>query len=73
MSKVSQTISLIAAAVERHGLPAFSRASNVPYTTLLHWQKHGYRPKVIDTFEKLAAAAEAAETVKLKPRRKKAA
>lgn len=66
-------IALIAAAVDRTGLPAFSRASNVPYTTLLHWHKHGFRPKVIDTFEKLAAAAERDEIAAAKPKRKRAA
>lgn len=61
MTKVAQTIALIASAVDRMGAPAFSRASEVPYTTLLDWRRCGYRPDVVKTFEKLALAAELAE------------
>lgn len=67
MTSVAQKVALIAAAAERLGLPAFSRASNVPYTTLSYWRQHSYRPKVIDTFEKLAAAAEAEEASRSEP------
>lgn len=73
MSNVDLTIAKIAAAVERLGVPAFSKASNVPYTTLLDWRRCGYRPDVVKTFEKLAAAAERAEAAKGKPKRKAAA
>lgn len=67
MSSVAQTIALIASAVDRMGAPAFSRASDIPYTTLLDWRRCGYRPDVVNTFEKLAVAAERAEAAKVKP------
>lgn len=73
MTDVSRTILQIQRAVSEVGLPAFSRMSGVPYTTLVHWEKHGFRPKVLSTFEKLAAAAADHQPSQVKPRRKKAA
>jgi predicted site-specific integrase-resolvase len=58
MNDVTSTIVSIQRAVKDMGLAAFSRAAGVPYTTLVHWDQNGYRPKVISTFEKLAVAAE---------------
>jgi len=65
MSDVTQTIDAIREAVSEMGLPAFSRFAGVPYTTLLHWEKSGFRPKVISTFEKLADAARRHDVTRL--------
>lgn len=57
MDAFDKVIETIATAADAEGLPALSKRSGVPYTTLIDWQKAGWRPKAIQTFEKVAAAA----------------
>lgn len=59
MTHVDAAIRDIQAAAEKDGLPALSKRSGVPYTTLVDWQRAGWRPKAVATLEKLALAARA--------------
>lgn len=63
--KISEVRDAIRAAVDEMGLPAFSRSSGVPYTTIIHWKKSDYRPESVTIFEKLADAAQRHEDQKL--------
>lgn len=59
MTDVARAIEAIEKAAEKVGLPELSRRANVPYTTVAEWRAKGYRPKIIETFEKLTSAADA--------------
>lgn len=57
MNAVTDTLKAIETAAAVEGLPAFSRRAGVPYTTLIDWQRAGWRPRAVATLEKLADAA----------------
>ena len=57
MDDLNRLIETIETAAKKEGLPTLSKRSGVPYTTLIDWQKTGWRPKAIVTLEKIAAAA----------------
>lgn len=57
MEDLSPLIATIATAAKAEGLPSLSKRSGVPYTTLIDWERAGWRPKSIQTFEKIAKAA----------------
>lgn len=57
MIDVAHAIRAIEAAVEQVGLAEFARRAAVPYTTAVDWREKGWRPKAVETLEKLAAAA----------------
>lgn len=59
MTDLARIIRTIEAAAEAEGLPSLSKRSGVPYTTLRDWQKDGWRPKALQTFERVAEAAAA--------------
>lgn len=59
MNSVTNALADIQRAAETEGLPALARRSGVPYTTLIDWQKAGWRPRAVATLERLAAAAAA--------------
>jgi hypothetical protein len=57
MTDLASIIRAIETAAEAEGLPSLSKRSGVPYTTLRDWQKDGWRPKAVQTFERVARAA----------------
>ena len=57
MTDLATIIQKIETAAEAEGLSSFAKRSGVPYTTLRDWQKDGWRPKAVQTFERLAQAA----------------
>lgn len=60
MTDVTRAPEVIKAAADELGLPAFAELANVPYTTVLHWKQKGWqRPRALDTYDRLIAAAEA--------------
>lgn len=59
MNSVTNALTDIQRAAETEGLPALARRSGVPYTTLIDWQKAGWRPRAVATLERLAEAAAA--------------
>lgn len=59
MDDLNRIIAVIATAAENEGLPALAKRSGVPYTTLIDWQRAGWRPQAIVKFEKVARAAAA--------------
>lgn len=61
MAQLALTIQRIAVIGERIGLAKLSRVSGVPYTTLVDWKASGWRPRAVQTLEKLAAAADVIE------------
>lgn len=58
MTHIARAIAEIDAAAEKTGLAEFAREADVPYTTAVDWKARGWRPKVVDTFDKFAVAAE---------------
>ncbi|EGF96763.1 hypothetical protein [Brevundimonas diminuta] len=59
MNHVTTALTEIERAAKAEGLAALSRRSGVPYTTLIDWQKAGWRPRAVATLERLAHAAAA--------------
>lgn len=59
MQDLDRIIQTIAVAADNDGLPALARRSGIPYTTLIDWQKAGWRPRAVVTLERLAEAAAA--------------
>lgn len=59
MEDLSPIIEAIAKAAKAEGLPSLSKRSGVPYTTLIDWERAGWRPKGIRTFERIAKAVAA--------------
>ena len=57
MTSIADAINDVKRAAETEGLSSLSRRSGVPYTTLIDWQRAGWRPKAVTTLEKLAAVA----------------
>lgn len=57
MDDLNRIIAVIETAAESEGLPALAKRSGVPYTTLIDWQRAGWRPQAIVKFEKVAQAA----------------
>lgn len=57
MTDLASIIRSIETAAEVEGLPSLAKRSGVPYTTLRDWQKDGWRPKSLQTFERVAKAA----------------
>lgn len=57
MNQIEAAVRSIKRAAETEGLPAFARRAGVPYTTLVDWQKAGWKPKAVTTLERLALAA----------------
>lgn len=60
MTEITALITRIRNVADEDGLPALSQRSGVPYTTLMDWQRAGWRPKAIRTLEKIAAATDKA-------------
>ena len=60
MHDLDRLIDTINVAAETEGLPALARRSGVPYTTLIDWQRAGWKPKAVRTLERLAVAVSAA-------------
>ncbi len=58
MSDVTRAIQQIEAVEKEIGLAELAREADVPYTTVVGWKAHGWRPKWVATLEKLAQAAE---------------
>jgi len=59
MSQVARAIERIQKVGSADGaLPEFSRVSGVPYTTLIEWRAKDWRPKIVQTLERLEAGAE---------------
>lgn len=56
MSEIATILDRIQQAADGGGLPSLAQRSGVPYTTLLDWQRAGWRPKAVRTLEKIAAA-----------------
>lgn len=61
MNQIDAAICSIKKAAEAEGLPAFAKRAGVPYTTLVDWQKAGWKPKAVTTLERLTQAAAVAE------------
>lgn len=57
MDDLTPIIDVIAKAAKAEGLPSFAKRTGVPYTTLIDWERAGWRPKAIVTFERIAKAA----------------
>lgn len=57
MHDLDRIIQAIAVAADSAGLPELARRSGIPYTTLIDWQKAGWRPRSVVTLERLAEAA----------------
>lgn len=60
MHDLDRLIDTINVAAATEGLPALARRSGVPYTTLIDWQRAGWKPKAVRTLERLAIAVSAA-------------
>lgn len=61
MNQIDAAVRSIKKAAEAEGLPAFAKRAGVPYTTLVDWQKAGWKPKAVATLERLTQAAAATE------------
>lgn len=61
MSQIATALERIAAAAKAQGLPRFAERAGVPYTTVFEWSKADWRPKAVQTLEKLSDAAEFTE------------
>ena len=57
MSQITRAIERIAQ-VGKKQLPALARQAGVPYTTVVDWKAKHWRPKAVETLERLADAAE---------------
>lgn len=57
MNAVTLALADIQRTADAEGLPALARRAGVPYTTLIDWQKAGWRPRAVATLERLAEAA----------------
>lgn len=74
MSEITSILTRIQQAADDSGLPSLAQRSGVPYTTLLDWQRAGWRPKAVRTLEKIAAVIDAdAEAANDAPAQGKAA
>lgn len=60
---VSDAIASIEAAADKIGLPELAKRADVPYTTLAEWRAKGWRPRTVESFERLLRAASAATGV----------
>jgi hypothetical protein len=58
MTDITRAIQQIEAVEQKIGVAELAREAAIPYTTLVGWKAHGWRPKGVATLEKLAAAAE---------------
>ena len=58
MTEIASILDRIQQAADGDGLPSLAQRSGVPYTTLLDWQRAGWRPKAIRTLERIAAAVD---------------
>ena len=59
MTEIASILERIQQAADDSGLPSLAQRSGIPYTTLLDWQRAGWRPKAVRTLEKIAAAVDA--------------
>jgi hypothetical protein len=57
---VDSIIRAIEQAADEQGLPELSKRSGIPYTTLMDWRRHGWRPRAVQVLERLAEAAKPA-------------
>lgn len=58
MTDITRAIQQIEAVEREIGVAELAREADVPYTTVVGWKIHGWRPKWVATLEKLASAAE---------------
>lgn len=73
MQSFDQTIELIRAVSGKMGAAKFARLAGVPYTTVKDVERPAYRWRQLETFAKLADAAEANRSVLDEPPTKDAA
>ncbi len=59
MNALAQCLANVEAVAEEIGLPALAERSNVPYTTLAVWRRHGWRSRSVRGLERVVEAAEA--------------